>query len=504
MKKIGIYSLIFVLGVIISYIFFNQQNNESVGYKADTYYSSNSKLAHLLLNRAIAKESHVAWSTGNHTASPVPCGAIGPKKYIKKLNGIISNTEIAKVSHQAIKDGINVILVIGDGMGINHMSLPIYMRIAEGNKNETYFEKIINEGSCGLVLTNPVDGLVTGSATSGTTLSTGVKSYLHTVGLDTNGYELKTTTDWAKEKGYITSIITDAGITDGTPAAFYAHSPSRDFENKIASQLLNENIDIIFGGGAARFIPQNTMLKDFKYFKKLNDVYNSKSDRNDDQNLFREFEESGYTIITGKEELIELNKNTKKVLGLFAPGGIAAFIDRDTENVEQPSIINMAEKAFELINNQNKKYFLMLEAARIDWEAHDNDAGAVYFATEEMNRALKVCYEQYLNDKENTLLIFTADHETGGFSISYTKRNEDNQFRKTLKSGLEWTNKTDPLLFKEFIKLKNQKRSIHKDFANAKSVEELYELLNDNLDYNISLKDAEVIFKTRQSYIKGK
>lgn len=504
MKKISSYILVILATVIVSYLIFNKTTVEYSGYKENTFYPSNSKMAHLLLNRAMAEESHVAWSTGNHTASPVPCGAVGPQKYISRLNGIIQNTDIGKVTHDAIKDGINVILVIGDGMGINHMSLPIYMRIAEENNNITYFEKIMNEGSCGITLNHPVRGLVTGSATSATSLATGEKSYLEVVGVDTNGYSLTSSLELAKEKDFSTAIITDAGLTDGTPAAFYAHSYNRDLENKIAEQLINAKVDIVFGGGAKRFIPQNTKLRDYKYFKDVELFNDDLSARNDDKNLLNEFEEHGYNIIASKNELVSLNNKTEKVLGLFNSGGLSAAIDRDTEITGEPSLDLLTENALRILNSKNKNYFMMVEAGRIDWEAHDNDAGAVYRATEELNDMLKICYEQYNKDKANTLLIFTADHETGGLSISYTKKSESEKFIKMLKSGDEWFSKTDPLLFENFIKLKNQKRTIYKDFEKAKSINELYELLNDNLDYKVSLEDAEIIFNARKGYLKGK
>lgn len=504
MKKWTSYILVVLATGIISYLIFNKGDSDYIGYKADTFYSSYSKLAHMLLNRATAEESHIAWATGNHTASPVPTGAVGPKKYTDQLNGLIQNTDIGKISHQAIEDGMNVILVIGDGMGINHMSLPIYMRIAEKNEEKTVFEKILNEGSCGITLTNPVRGLVTGSATSATSIATGVKSYLEVVGVDTNGSPLKSSIDLAKMKNFSTALITDAGITDGTPAAFYAHSYNRDLENAIAEQLITKDIDIVFGGGAARFIPSGTKLKDFEYFKDSDKMYNSTSDRKDDKNLLTDYKTNGYKIISNQNELLSMAKETNKVLGLFAPGGLHAYIDRDTENTGQPSLTEMTEKSFEILKNKENNYFIMIEAGRIDWEAHDNDAGAVYRATEEMNDVLKICYQQYETDKKHTLLIFTSDHETGGLSITYTKRNEENKFVKTLKSGDEWFSKTDPLLFENFVKLKNQKRAIHRDFGHAKNANELYDLLRDNLDYKITIEDAEIIFNTRKGYIKAK
>ena len=279
MKKFIGYAAAVIITFAVSYFIFSSAKDEDhIGYKNDVFWSANNKHAHMLLNRAMSNESHIAWSTGNHTASPVPCGAIGPEKYTKQLNGIIDNTEIGKIARQAIEDGVNVIMVMGDGMGFNHMSLPIYMRITEQSKEKTYFEKIMDEGSCGIVLTNPLNGIVTGSATAATSLATGYKNTLDIVSIDTNGYPLETNMELAEKLNYVTGLVTDAGITDGTPAAFYAHSYNRNLENQIAEQLSAKNIEVIFGGGAKLFIPNGTLLKDFDYYKNSPGINEAKSE----------------------------------------------------------------------------------------------------------------------------------------------------------------------------------------------------------------------------------
>jgi len=503
-KKFIGYTVAIILTFAASYFIFNNTEDvNNIGYKSDVFWSSNNKNAHMLLNRALSRESHISWSTGNHTASPVPCGAIGAEKYTNQLKGIIDNTDIGKVTRQAVKDGVNVILVIGDGMGFNHMSLPIYMRIAEGEKEKTYFEKIMDEGSCGIVFNNPLNGIVTGSATSATALATGYKNVLDIVSIDTNGYPIETNLELAEKLNYVTGLVTDAGITDGTPAAFYAHSYNRNLENQIAEQLSSKNIEVIFGGGAKLFIPKGTELKDFSYFKNTLSTNEASSERNDDINVLSKFEEKGYEIISNKNDLLNLNKKTDKVLGLFNAGGMSAAIDRDFENTGEPSLIEMTEKALEILDDKNKNIFLMVEAGRIDWEAHDNDAGAVYKAVEEMNGMLKVCYD-YQKSHKNTLLIFTADHETGGLGISYTKVSKDKLFKKKLESGDVWESNTDPLFFDEFKKLKNQKRAFYRIFGEAQTIDELYKMLQDNTDYKLTYQDAEIIFNTLRGYEKGK
>lgn len=479
------------------------QHDDHIGYKGDVFWSAKNKHAHLLYNRAISSQSHITWGTGNHTSSPVPLGTIGPEKYINQLKGIIDNTEIGKVTQQAIRDGVNVILMIGDGMGFNHMSLPIYMRIAEHNSEKTYFEKIMDEGASGAVLTNSLNGVVTCSATAASSMSAAYKNWMEIVSVDTNGYPVETSLELAEKLGYVTGLVTDAGITDGTPAAFYAHTYNRNLENEIAEHLIDHNIEVIFGGGAAKFIPKGTKLKDFAYYKNSGFINETISEREDEKNLLTDLETKGYKIISDKNDLINLDNSTDKVLGLFNGGGMSAAIDRDTEVTGEPSLIDITKKALELLDRKNKNFFVMIEAGRIDWEAHDNDAGAVYKAVEEMNGMLGVCYD-FQKAHPNTLLIFTADHETGGLGIAYTKLSQENIFKKKLPSGDIWHSGTDPLLFEQFKKLKSQKRSIYKIFGEAKSEEQLFEMLNDNSDYKITHEDSQIIFDVLHGYKKAK
>jgi alkaline phosphatase len=481
-----------------------QQEISPLGYKGNEFFSE-SKIPRVLLNRSIGKESHIIWGTNNHTSSPVPIGSVGPLKYISQLKGIIPNTKIAKVMKEAIKDGVNVILVVGDGMGINHMSLPIYMNIAEGNNQITYFEKIMQEGQSGIVLTNPYNGLVTCSSAAATAIACGSKTLLNIVGLDHNGFKIESALETAIKENYATGLVSDASITDATPACFYAHHVFRGDENLIAVQLVqNDKIKVIFGGGACHFIPKGKKLKDNQEFSDFDEWQNNKSERNDTLNLINSMKEKGYKIINTKEELSKIDISTEKVLGLFSGGGITAAIDRENKKTLEPSVIMMADKDLEILSKDGRKYFTMIECARIDWEAHDNDAGAVYKAVNEMNYVLEKCYDYYSKNKSNTLLIFTADHETGSLGITYTKLSEEKKYKETLSSGEDWQSNTDPLLFKNFLKLKQQKKTISKILDSAKSSKELYDLLKENLGYSVSEEDIKHIINLINRDQKGK
>ncbi len=479
-------------------------NSELLGYKNDLFWSKR-KASHVLLNRILSDRANVLWSNGNHTATPVPLGAVGPAKYIKRLNGMYQNTNIAKVLKDAVKENMNVILVIGDGMGINQMSFPIYENVAKRSKEKTYFEKIMNEGATGLVLTNPHNSIVTGSAASGTAFACGSKTLIGMLGLDYEGKRLTSILDVAQSKGKSTGLITEANITDATPAAFYAHQIRRGEQAAIAKELIMENnIDVIFGGGGYFFIPKGTKFSENKEFADINSELDAKSKRKDDLDLIKEAKGKNYTIINTKKELLKLDNKTEKVLGVFSARGINAVIDRDDEQTGEPSLVEMADKGIKILSKNKKGFFLMIEAARIDWESHDNDAGSVYKAAKEMNKVLKVCYDFYSKNKKKTIIVFTADHETGGLGISYTRYKNGKRIETPFSNGKKHSTTLNTLPFEEYLKIGQQKKSVYKIFSKVKSKEELYKELNNAFNFEITKEDAEIIFNSINNYRKSK
>jgi len=459
-------------------------------------------VSHVLLNRLVSKDTQVLWSTNFHTAAPVPLGAVGPSAYTNELKGIIHNDSIGRVLKQAVNDHINVILVIGDGMGNMHLALPVYMRYAEKTNKATMFEQIMREGTCGYVYTGTSEGLVTGSAASGTAIACGTKTRMNMVGVDPDGKKLESVLSVAKKNNYKTALVTDAGLTDATPAVFYAHVPDRDRENRIAQELLQSRlVDVALGGGGSRFIPRGSGLSD--YFTTDGNV-NFSSVRDDSLNLIHGFRKQHYQVCFNLQQLQDA-PDDQKLLGLFSGGGLPAVIDRDTSTLQIPRVADMGKKALKIISGHHSSYFAMIECARIDWEAHDNDIGAVYQAVEDMNQVLETAYSFYRQDPDHTLLIFTADHETGGLEIAYRKMPEDQKMSKELVNGDVWTNRTNPLSYDQYIRmLKRQKKTVSGVFTESHSAKELQQRIKDDLGISLSNEDAELLFFTRTDYHKYK
>ncbi len=465
------------------------------------YWNKNST-AQNLLNRIESKKTQILWSTNFHTAAPVPVGAVGPEEYTGKLKGILQNDSIGRVLKAAVRDHVNVILVIGDGMGNMHMALPVYMRYAEKSKEATMFEKIMKEGSCGYSYTGTSEGLVTGSAASGTAIACGKKTRMNMVGVDRDGNPMESALAVAKRENYKTALVTDAPVTDATPAVFYAHSADRDAEDGIAHQLYTGNmVDVILGGGANHFLPQGSRLADFYPEEKTN---NFESVREDSLNLIRLFRERGYNLAFNLKELKAAPGNGP-LLGLFGQGGMPAVIDHPKEGDTVPYVEDMARKALEIIAAGGGPYFTMIECGRIDWEAHDNDVDAVYQAVEDMNRVLQVAYSFYEKDPRHTLLVFTSDHETGGLEIAYRKMPKEEEETAKLSDGEVWKNITNPLGYDDYVKiLKRQNKTVSSVLSGSGSVAELKENVKKYLGIALSDEDAELIFYSKHGYKRYK
>jgi alkaline phosphatase len=204
--------------------------------------------------------------------------------------------------------------------------------------------------------------------------------------------KLKSVREAAKEKGKGTGLVATAQITHGTPAAFGAHVVRRKNMSAIADDYFQDlvngrhKIDVLLGGGTDWFIRK-------------------------DRNLVEEFVKDGYSYVTSLNEM--KNDDSPQVLGLFAKGGLPKMIDRSKD---VPSLADMAASAIERLNKNDNGFFLMVEGSQIDWAAHDNDIVGAMSEMEDFEKAFKVAID-FAKKDGHTLVIATADHSTGGFTI---------------------------------------------------------------------------------------
>ncbi|MGX6444499.1 alkaline phosphatase [Neobacillus sp. K501] len=301
----------------------------------------------------------------------------------------------------------NIIFLIGDGMGVSYTSGYRYFK--DDSKTKNIDPTLLDKYLVGQQSTYPNDPNhnITDSAASATAMATGVKTYNSAISVGKDHRKLKTVLESAKEKGKATGLVATAQITHGTPAAFGSHTTDRNNMGGIADDYYDERIngnhkiDVLLGGGSALFLRK-------------------------DRNLVQEFERDGYSYVRDLHELTQ-DKNSQ-VLGLFSKAGMPKMLDRPNSI---PSLADMTVSAIERLKQNPNGFFLMVEGSQIDWAAHDNDIVGVMSEMEDFEKAFQEAINFAKLDGE-TLVVATADHSTGGFTIG--ARGEYNWFSEVLKA----------------------------------------------------------------------
>lgn len=357
----------------------------------------------------------------------------------------------------------NVILFVGDGMGISTLTAA---RILEGQENgqngEEGYLSFESFPYTALVKTYNVDAQTPDSAGTMTAMMSGIKTDVGVIGVDEDvvrgdcstvaGNEVITALEWAEIKGLSTGIISTARITHATPAATYAKSPDRNFEDDdeitgaiaagratadcagfedIASQLINfeanlearfENIDVdgievAMGGGRRHFLPGDAAANSADARSSV------EGDRTDSRNLPVEwsalYPNGTYVIDQTGFDAID-PATTERVLGLFNESHMQYEADRGNDIAGEPSIAEMTTKAIDILDNNDDGFFLMVESGRID---HGHHAGSAYNAlTDTIAFAEAVQAAVDNTDPAETLILVTADHGHVFTIAGYPKR----------------------------------------------------------------------------------
>jgi len=287
----------------------------------------------------------------------------------------------------------NVVLFIGDGMGFGPVALA--RMEAAGPDARLYMERM---PVAAFVRTHSADAVVTDSAAAATALATGCKTNNGMVSLSPEGKKYLTILEAAKNKGMATGLVATSTITHATPACFAAHNKSRNNQPQIAEDLLANKVNIILGGGREYFLPKT----------------NTNSKRTDQKDLIDQAKKAGYLYIQTPEQLS--SAQGPYLLGLFQDGALT------TEGPE-PALAELTEKAIEILSRKKKglfqkkkSFFLMVEGSQIDWACHGNDAANTVRQTLLFDQAVKAALDFAAKDK-HTLVVVTADHDTGGLVI---------------------------------------------------------------------------------------
>lgn len=286
-----------------------------------------------------------------------------------------------------------VFLFIGDGMGLAHISMTeAYLATQKGvigNEQLTFTGFPVT----GLVTTYSASNFITCSSAAGTALATGTKTNNYMLGVDPQKNKLKAITYKIHEKGIPVGVMSTVSIDHATPGAFYASSVSRTNYYEIAEQLPATGFEFFGGGG---FVQLNGEKKD----KPL---------------IYDVIKQSGYKIAFGIDELSNISKNDKVVLLQKANGKseLPLAIDRKQDDLTLKQLVDAAISRLE----SKKGFFMMAEGGQIDWAAHSNDVKSAILEVLDMDEAIKSAYEFYLKHPDETLILVTADHETGGLAV---------------------------------------------------------------------------------------
>jgi alkaline phosphatase len=328
----------------------------------------------------------------------------------------------------------NVIMIIGDGMGPQQIGLLLsYARQAPHSvitNRTTALDRIMEQGRLGISMTYTADSLVTDSAASATQLATGKFAGAEMLGLDKEGNRQENIIEKARRMGKATGLVSDTRITHATPAAFAAHQSHRSHENNIPEDLLATGVDVLLSGGLSYWIPEQANDKKSLIHQQLaratGNSIEIKSSRKDAKNLLTMAQQKGYALAFNNEQL---QQASGKTLGLFANSGMQNGIVetqfKDDAKREQPTLKDMSAQALKILERNERGFFLMIEAGQIDWASHRNDTGLLLHEMLRFNDTLNTVLD-WAADRQDTLIIVTADHETGGFGFSYSAENIPN------------------------------------------------------------------------------
>lgn len=280
-----------------------------------------------------------------------------------------------------------VILLIGDGMGINQVAAA--RQCVAGPGGHLAIDRL---PIAGLALTHAANAAVTDSAAAGTALSAGVKTRNGSVGVDADGADQLTILEGLhRQLGYRTGLVVTKAVTDATPAAFVAEVSSRKSEADIAEQLVAEGVDLVLGGGRKQFLPKE-----------------AGGARTDGKDLLAKQRSDGIAVLADLPGLAAAAK--LPVLGLFADGAM------DSTREDQPSLEAMTAKALQLLAAGGKPFFLMVEGSQIDSGGHGNDTAYMLRETLHFDLAVRAA-SAFAAGREDTLVVVTTDHETGGLML---------------------------------------------------------------------------------------
>lgn len=290
----------------------------------------------------------------------------------------------------------NIILFIGDGMG----TAQVYSAISASGTT-LYLEKFPYSG---FSKTFSADNYITDSAAGGTAIACGTKTNNGMIGVSPDQTPISSITEVAKKNGLATGILSTSAITHATPASFVAHNPGRGNYEEIAKDFLDGAADVFIGGGENHF-----------------------RNRSDGADLTASLREQGYDVVYTLDDLKK--SGSGKVAGLLAKEHMPSASKGRAGMLKE-----MTNQAIRLLSRNKNGFFLMIEGSMIDWACHEKDIDYSISETLDMDEAIGVALEFAEKDKK-TLIVVTADHETGGLTLTGGNMNNKTVKAEFIESG---------------------------------------------------------------------
>ena len=341
---------------------------------------------------------------------------------MKKFSFMLAFLMLA-ISYSFAQQAKYVFYFIGDGMGVNQVQGTELFQAELQNRIGIEPLKFVQFPYITMATTYSATNGVTDSAASGTALSTGNKTKNGTLGLlEDWKTKVNSVAVWAKDAGRRVGIATSVSVDHATPAAFYAHVPKRGMYHQIGKDLYKANFDFYAGSD----------------FRKPTDTEDPNS-----QNLYELAGKNGYTIARGYQDYVAKSAKADKMI-LFqteeaskkSRNSIPYAIDRSENDLTLEQITTSAIDF--MSKDLSKGFFLMIEGGKIDWACHSNDAATAFREIQDFDNAIKIAYNFYTQHPDETLIVITADHETGGIVLGtgdYKLNLQALQYQKISEEG---------------------------------------------------------------------
>ncbi len=304
---------------------------------------------------------------------------------MKKRALLIFSFSLMFVCFVKAQQAKNVIILIGDGTGLAQL----YSAYEANNR----FLNIYTMPHTALSITNCTDRRVTDSGAGGTAIACGEKTYYRAIGVDKDTIPIPSMLEICKQMGKKTGIIVSCDLAHATPGSFIAHVKDREMYEQIAEYYLTENCDIFLGGGKKNF-----------------------DNRADKRNLIKELKNFGYEIVYNENEL--LRTKTDKIAGFFAENHLPLYLERG--KIMQTALTTTIAK----FQDNAAGFFIMLEGSQIDMQAHENHFAEMIDEALDFDACVGIALDFARKDK-NTLVVVTADHETGGLTLPVAGKDMD-------------------------------------------------------------------------------